>query len=121
MRIVITGNAGFIGSWIADALVDRGHEVLGIDDLSGGLCSNVSGKYEFLEASILDDETYGAAIDVFKPELLYHCAANARESASQYQPVNVIERNYYGYTKILEQCIRIRSLRKVVLLSSMSV
>ena len=49
MNILITGGAGFIGSHIVDALIDRGHEVFGIDDMSGGFWRNINSKCEFVE------------------------------------------------------------------------
>ena len=51
MRILITGVAGFIGSNLADFLVKKGYEIVGIDDLSYGLIDQVPQKVEFHEKS----------------------------------------------------------------------
>ncbi len=61
MRYLITGGAGFIGSHLADALVERGDDVLVLDDLSTGSVENVadalaSGRAEFVEGSVCDEE-----------------------------------------------------------------
>ena len=52
IKILVTGSAGFIGSHIYDQLFDMGHEVYGIDDLSGGFMSNVSQKRFFTKLGI---------------------------------------------------------------------
>ena len=54
MSVLVTGAAGFIGSHVADALVERGHEVIGLDDLSGGFTENVSKGVKFYSGTILD-------------------------------------------------------------------
>ena len=48
---LVTGAAGFIGSHLVDALIERGHTVVALDDLSGGFRDNVNPKAEFIEAS----------------------------------------------------------------------
>src|SRR5687767_1460106 len=54
MAILVTGAAGFIGSHVAEHLLRRGHEVVGVDDLSGGFLDNVPEGTTFVEGSILD-------------------------------------------------------------------
>ena len=59
-RFVITGGAGFIGSHLADWLIEDGHEVLVIDDLSTGRMENIghhigSDRFHFARASITDE------------------------------------------------------------------
>ena len=56
--VLVTGGAGFIGSHVADALIARGHDVVVLDDLSGGTEANVNGA-TFVRASVTD----AAAID----------------------------------------------------------
>ena len=53
-KILVTGGAGFIGSHVAEALVDRGHDVLVLDDLSGGFVDNIVAGARFQEGSITD-------------------------------------------------------------------
>ena len=118
-NIVVTGGAGFIGSWVAEGLADMGHEVISLDDLSGGDINNVRGDLQFYAVDCADMDKVCAYLD--KPiDILIHCAANAREGASQFQPVSVTRRNYMAYMTVLTRAIQ-NGLKHCVLFSSMSV
>ena len=52
--VLVTGAAGFIGSHVAAELLDRGHAVVALDDLSGGFRDNVDDRATFVQGSILD-------------------------------------------------------------------
>lgn len=117
MRVIVTGAAGFIGSWLAESLHLRGHEVLGLDDLSGG---NNPVPCRFAAVDLRDRGAVGPLVSDMRPDALVHLAANAREGASQFQPHDVVSRNLQAYTGVLEPCIR-AGVRKVVLFSSMAV
>ena len=54
MRIIVTGGAGFIGSWVCEAYISEGHEVLVIDNLSTGSEGNIPPKAEFVECDVRD-------------------------------------------------------------------
>ena len=56
MRALITGGCGFIGSYLSEALMDRGDEVTVVDDLSTGKRENIDERAEFFELSVNDDE-----------------------------------------------------------------
>lgn len=82
MKALITGVAGFIGSYIADDLVNRGWEVVGVDDLSFGKKENVSDFVDFVVCDIRDEKTMiklSQGVDV-----IFHMAAvkKVRESDS---------------------------------------
>lgn len=130
MRILVTGGCGFIGSWIAEQLCHDGHRVLVIDDLSGGTIANLPIRWGYdtpnkneIGVTVADLAT-DKAIDVikfFKPHVVYHLAANAREGASFFQPSSIVRRNTLAYANTLVGAIQGGALRRVVLFSSMSV
>ncbi len=121
MKILVTGAAGFMGSYVVDALVARGDcDVYGVDDLSGGYESNVNPKSHFEKLDLRDREKTKALIDKIKPEILYHLAADASEGRSQFTPLSATERNLLAYMYTLIPSIQ-NGIQRVVLTSSMSV
>jgi UDP-glucose 4-epimerase len=102
-RYLVTGGAGFIGSHIVDALVERGDQVRVLDNLSSGSLTNISrslGSIEFVKGSILDpvvvDEAAAGCAGVF------HLAAAVSVQESIEEPVPVHETNALGTLLVLE-------------------
>lgn len=121
MKILVTGAAGFMGSHVVDSLIAKGgHDVFGVDDLSGGYESNVSPKSHFTKLDLRNKKAVFDYIANVKPELLYHLAADATEGRSQFTPISATERNYLAYLYTLVPCIK-HGLKKVVVTSSMSI
>ncbi len=124
MRVLVTGAAGFMGSHLVDALLAEGHEVYGVDDLSGGFMRNVPAGCRFTRLDLRDRALTDVAVDaVSLPgpiDVLYHLAADATEGRSQFTPHSACERNLAAYLNTLVPAIRC-GVRKVVLTSSMSV
>lgn len=81
---LVTGGAGFIGSHVADELLNRGHKVIILDDLSGGFEDNVPGGATFVNGSILDTELIDRLFDRYHFTYLYHLAAYAAEGLSHF-------------------------------------
>ncbi len=121
-KILVTGSAGFMGSHIVDALIQAGYDVYGVDDLSGGSLDNLSeeAKKGFKQADLSERFVAESIVTDIKPDVIFHLAANAREGASFFQPLNIVQRNYLAYMSILEPAIK-QGLDKVILFSSMSV
>ena len=121
-KILVTGGAGFMGGWIAEALLKEGHEVAVVDDLSGGLKCNIPReiveKKLFFEFDLRNPKNE-SIFDKFKPTVIYHLAANAREGESFFSPANVTERNILAYVYVLKTAIK-HGIRKMVLFSSMA-
>lgn len=96
MRVLVTGGAGFIGSHVADAALERGHEVLVIDDLSTGKRDNVPSKARFVQLDIRDGARVHALIGEFRPDVITHQAAQTSVSVSTREPVRDAEINILG-------------------------
>ncbi len=94
-RVLVTGAAGFIGSHIADRLLADGHEVGTLDDLSTGLRANVADAVEFWETDLCDTGAVRRILRRFRPEIIFHLAAQMDVRRSTREPdfdarVNVI-------------------------------
>lgn len=83
-RILVTGGAGFIGSHVTEALIQRGHSVTVLDDLSGGFRENVNPRARFVEGSINDLELIHNLFAEERYEYVFHLAAYAAEGLSHF-------------------------------------
>ena len=95
MRALVTGGAGFIGSHLVDALVERGDEVVALDDLSTGRREHVHSAAELLVHDVREPFTTDA-------ELLFHLAAQADVGTSMERPSFDAEVNVVGTVNALE-------------------
>lgn len=120
MRIIVTGAAGFMGGHVTEGFVAQGHEVIAIDDLSGGFERNIPAGVKLIRLDLRNPAGAEQAIASNPPDVLCHLAANAREGASQFQPRDVSGRNLMAYVNALVPAIR-AGMKKVVLYSSMAV
>ncbi len=104
MRALVTGAAGFMGSHVAEWLAARGHEIVGLDDLSGGFEENLPAGVRFEKMSVLDplDGLFAS----FKPEVVYHLAAYAAEGLSHHIPVFNYQNNLVGTANVLASAYR---------------
>ncbi|MFD1597930.1 NAD-dependent epimerase/dehydratase family protein [Halobellus rarus] len=95
-KVYITGIAGFLGSHLADAFIEAGHEVAGNDNLCGGYESNVPDGAEFHRVDCTDlDELKSAMGDA---DIVYHTAARAHEGLSVFSPAQINESIYQATT-----------------------
>jgi UDP-glucose 4-epimerase len=101
MRVVVTGGAGFIGSHLVDALVERGDQVLVVDDLSTGRQENVNPEADFRHLDVRAREA-ADAIREWGPEVLCHLAAMASVSRSVREPLLDADVNVVGGLHMLE-------------------
>jgi UDP-glucose 4-epimerase len=81
MKILITGGAGFIGSHLADSLLQRGDEVLVIDNFATGRRDNLTPhkNLELVEGTIADNKLVHSLFNDFKPEIVVHAAASYKD------------------------------------------
>ena len=105
MKVILTGGAGFIGSHVADELVDKGAKVIVIDDLSSGVLANVPKGVEFLNLSIADQKLSNVLND-FKANMLIHCAAQASVSNSINSPHFDAEVNILNGLRIMDYAMK---------------
>ncbi|HZV48320.1 MAG TPA: NAD-dependent epimerase/dehydratase family protein [Candidatus Dormibacteraeota bacterium] len=105
MRVLLTGGAGFIGSHIADALVERGDEVIVVDDLSTGCRENLNPGVRF---HCLDVRSPQAArlVEELGPDVICHHAAQVSVSRSVREPVFDAEVNLLAGLNLLEAARR---------------
>jgi nucleoside-diphosphate-sugar epimerase len=119
-RYIVTGGAGFIGSHLATHLVETGHEVVVIDDLSTGHRHNldhVRERLEFIEGSITDQALLA---DLFRgAEVVFHQAALASVPRSVAEPIAANEVNVTGTLKVF-LAAKDAGVRRVVYAASSS-
>jgi len=102
VRALVTGGAGFIGSNLVDALVDRGDEVVVVDDLSSGKRNNVNGAARLVELDIRDADGLRAVFADASPEVCFHVAAQADVPTSVRRPDFDAEVNVVGTVRVLQ-------------------
>ena len=84
-RVLVTGGAGFVGSHIVDGLLEKGHEVLVVDDFSTGTRSNLPAGAEFIDLDV-SDEGFVGVVKSFGPDVISHLAAQASVPVSMSDP-----------------------------------
>lgn len=130
MKVAVTGSAGFIGSSVSMYLLERGDEVLGIDNLNDyydvnlklGRLERVKAYEKFTEARINleDKDAISSAIEKFKPQRVINLAAQAGVRYSIENPHAYVDTNLVGFCNILEAC-RHHEVEHLVYASSSSV
>jgi len=98
---MVTGGAGFIGSHVADALLERGDRVLVVDDLSTGVRENVDPRAELRVVDIRTPEAM-ALVREWQPEVVCHHAAQMSVSRSVREPLFDVGVNLVGSVSLLE-------------------
>jgi UDP-glucose 4-epimerase len=116
VRILVTGGAGFIGSNIVDAYLERGHEVHVLDDLSTGQRSNLSAKAQLHEIDIADAKA-ARLVESIKPDVLSHHAAQMDVRHSVADPGFDARVNIIGFINLLEGA-KNSGVKKVIFASS---
>mgnify|MGYP001567217183 CR=1 FL=1 len=98
MRCLVSGNCGFVGSYLADYLIKKSHHVTGIDNLLTGDMRNVNKKVEFHEADIRHE-----SVNIYFKNIdwVFHLAANCRTFLSVADPMMDMENNIKGTLNIL--------------------
>lgn len=125
MNILVTGGAGFIGSHLVDALLERGHTVRILDSLveqvhGGAAPAHLNKAAEFIKADICDAAAVARALDGI--DVVYHQAAEVGVGQSMYEIVRYVMANDLGTAVLLEEMIkRPKQFKKLIVASSMSI
>ncbi len=120
MKVFITGGAGFIGSHLAERLLDEGHQVLVLDDLSTGQMANIDplvGRkgFDYRVGSVVDPPLVAECVD--RCDLTVHLAAAVGVRLIVEQPTRTIETNVHGTEVVLHAVAR---KQKLVVIASTS-
>ena len=105
MKALITGGAGFIGSHLAERLLDEGHDVAVLDNLSTGSIDNIShlkgrAGFSYTIDSVTNESLLAELID--RSDVVYHLAAAVGVKLIVEQPVHTIETNVHGTEVVLK-------------------
>lgn len=117
MRILVTGGAGYIGSITAAALLDRGHDVVVLDDLRTGHRAAVPDGAPFVLADVADEVAVGDAIDRHGCDAIVHFAASSLVGESMERPLAYFGNNTAGSLALLTAALE-RGVRRFVLSST---
>ena len=120
MRALVTGGAGFIGSHLAEALLNAGHEVDVIDNLSTGSIRNIDHlkiqpKFEYVIDTLTNEPLLAELID--RNDVVFHFAAAVGVKLIVEQPVHTIETNVHGTEVVLKHA---NKKKKLVFIASTS-
>jgi dTDP-L-rhamnose 4-epimerase len=125
MKILVTGGAGFIGSHLVDALVDRGHKVTIYDNLDsqvhpgGRPPQYLNERAEFIQGDVRDQEGLKAVVE--KAEIIFHKASAVGVGQSNYQIAQYVTANTGGTATLLDILVNNEhNVRKLIVAASMS-
>ncbi|HLS86892.1 MAG TPA: GDP-mannose 4,6-dehydratase, partial [Burkholderiales bacterium] len=130
MKVLVTGVAGFIGMHCALRLLERGDEVVGIDNLSPYYSVELKqarlariprqGRFLWHEIDLADGAALRRVFEESKPDAVLHLAAQAGVRYSLVNPDSYVQTNLVGFANLLE-CCRAHPPRHLVFASSSSV
>jgi UDP-glucose 4-epimerase len=120
VRVLVTGGAGYVGSVSVAALVDAGHDVVVLDDLSTGHRSAVASGAQLEVGTYADGSAVTALLERHRIEAVLHCAARSLVGESGTDPARYYTDNVAGGVALLE-AVRARGVNRLVFSSSAAV
>src|SRR5499427_4044086 len=121
MAVLVTGGAGFIGAHVARHLLESGHEVVVLDDLSGGYEVNVPAGAVFVDGSVTDPELVDELFRTHEFSHVFHLAAYAAEGLSHFIRRFNYTNNVLGSINVLNSALRAETVERFVFASSIAV
>jgi UDP-glucose 4-epimerase len=118
MKILVTGGAGYIGSVLVNKLIEQGHQVNVIDDLSNGFRENIDRRAKFTEGSNLDKGNLNQALEGV--EVVYHLAAKIRVEEGEAKPELYKKVNIEGTLDLIKACVD-KKINKFIFASTAAV
>lgn len=117
---LVTGGAGFIGAHVTHHLLEMGHNVIVLDDLSGGFKENIPASAKFIEGSITDVSLVNALFDEHNFDYVYHLAAYAAEGLSHFIRRFNYQNNLIGSINLINAAVN-HNIKCFVFTSSIAV
>ena len=117
MKVLVTGGAGFIGSWLVGKLIGKSNKVIVVDNLSTGKKENLNEKAVFYDLDITNNEMLDEVFKIEKPEIVLHLAANPMLRKSLENPIYDANVNILGTISVLE-CCRKNNVKKIIYTST---
>jgi UDP-glucose 4-epimerase len=120
-RSLVTGAAGFIGSHVCDELIVRGHDVVALDDLSGGFVENVPTQARFIQGSITDTALIQQLFAEHQFDYVFHLAAYAAEGLSHFIKHFNYTNNLLGSVNLINTAVNSGTVKCFAFTSSIAV
>lgn len=117
---LVTGGAGFIGSHVVKSLLELGHNVIVLDDLSGGFEDHVDSRATFVKGSVTDHQLLADLFDQYQFDYVYHLAAYAAEGLSHFIRRFNYTNNLIGSVNLINESIK-HKIKCFVFTSSIAV
>src|SRR6059058_5660913 len=105
MKILVVGGAGYIGSICAEVLLDQGHEIAILDNLSEGHRRALDARAEFIEGDLADRKTTAATLAQWRPDAVMHFAANALVGESMQNPSKYFRNNIANGLNLIDAMV----------------
>src|ERR1700680_4451686 len=121
IRSLISGGAGFLGSHIVDSLIELGHDVVVLDDLSGGFRENVNPAATLIVGSVTDTKIISQIFSSHKIDYVYHVAAYAAENLSHFIRRYNYTNNLIGSINLINAAVNHGGVKCFVFTSSIAV
>jgi UDP-glucose 4-epimerase len=115
-NVLVTGGAGFIGSHIVDALINKRYHVFVVDDLSSGRRENINKKAKFIKLDVRD-KRLAVIFKKITPQFVFHLAAQKSVSKSVADPSADADINILGSINLFENC-RSHKVKKIIFSST---